>query len=324
MVNLSADFTGDGWPDILSSLGNRHMDLYVNPKGESRRWDKFSVLPTITSEIVLLRGPRQGRQARGGVRTGRRRRLRLGEARPVQPDGGLDGAHASRAPASRSTATASASATSTATGALDIVVPTGWYEQPAGGIRREPVGLPRSGARRPTMFGSGGGEMGVYDVNGDGLTDVVAGSAHNWGLNWFEQKKGAGRQHLRPAMPSPGTSRPRTPATSCSPSRTPRGSSDMDGDKIPDMITGKRYWSEGGNNSMTDTDPTGAPVLYIYKTVRDPKAPGGARFVPELVHNKSGVGSSFDVVDLNKDGRPDIAVATTFGTYVFYGRPSGR
>src|SRR5262245_37035552 len=55
MVNLSADFTGDGWPDVLSSLGNRHMDLYVNPAGESRRWDKFSVLPTISSEIVLMK-----------------------------------------------------------------------------------------------------------------------------------------------------------------------------------------------------------------------------------------------------------------------------
>jgi hypothetical protein len=37
--------------------------------------------------------------------------------------------------------------------------------------------------------------------------------------------------------------------------------------------------------------------------------------VPELVHNKSGVGSSFDVVDLNKDGRPDIVVGTIFGTF---------
>ena len=55
MVNLASDFTGDGCVDILSSLGNRHMDLYVNPKGESRRWDKFSVLPTISSEIVLLK-----------------------------------------------------------------------------------------------------------------------------------------------------------------------------------------------------------------------------------------------------------------------------
>src|SRR6185436_16110554 len=92
---------------------------------------------------------------------------------------------------------------------------------------------------------------------------------------------------------------------------------DMDGDKIPDLITGKRYWSEAGNNTLTHNDPFGAPVLYVYRTVRDPKAPGGARFVPELVHNKSGVGSSFDVVDLNKDGKPDIVVGTIFGTFTF-------
>ena len=96
----------------------------------------------------------------------------------------------------------------------------------------------------------------------------------------------------------------------------------MDGDGIPDMITGKRYWSEAGNNTLTHNDPWGAPVLYIYKTRRDAKAPGGATFVPELVHNKSGVGSSFDVVDLNKDGKPDIVTATTFGTYVFFGKPA--
>ena len=31
------------------------IDLYVNPKGESRRWDTFTVLPTIRSEIVLMK-----------------------------------------------------------------------------------------------------------------------------------------------------------------------------------------------------------------------------------------------------------------------------
>jgi hypothetical protein len=61
-------------------------------------------------------------------------------------------------------------------------------------------------------------------------------------------------------------------------------------------------------------------VLYIYKTVRNPKAPGGAEFVPELIHNQSGVGSSFDVVDLNKDGKPDIVTATAFGTFVFFSK----
>jgi FG-GAP repeat protein len=54
--------------------------------------------------------------------------------------------------------------------------------------------------------------------------------------------------------------------------------------------------------------------------VRNSKAPGGAEFVPELIHNKSGVGSSFDVVDLNKDGRPDVITATAFGTFVFFNK----
>ena len=43
-VNVG-DFTGDGWPDVLlaSTSGSR---LYVNPKGESRRWDMFAnVIP---------------------------------------------------------------------------------------------------------------------------------------------------------------------------------------------------------------------------------------------------------------------------------------
>src|SRR6516225_730002 len=42
----------------------------------------------------------------------------------------------------------------------------------------------------PANFGSGGAEMGVYDVNGDGLNDVVTAlAAHGWGLSWFEQKR---------------------------------------------------------------------------------------------------------------------------------------
>jgi hypothetical protein len=44
--------------------------------------------------------------------------------------------------------------------------------------------------------------------------------------------------------------------------------------------------------------------------------------VPELVHNRSGVGSAFEVMDMNKDGRPDIAVATAYGTHVFLSKPT--
>ena len=48
---------------------------------------------------------------------------------------------------------------------------------------------------------------------------------------------------------------------------------DMDGDGIPDFVVGKRYWSH--LDDYYDPDPYGAPVLYVYRTIRDKSAPGG-------------------------------------------------
>ena len=59
-------------------------------------------------------------------------------------------------------------------------------------------------------------------------------------------------------------------------------------------------------------------MLYVYRTVRNPKAPGGAEFVPELVHNRSGIGSHAAVVDLNKDGALEIVTSTKRGTFIFW------
>ena len=315
MVNLSADFTGDGWPDVLSSLGNRHMDLYVNPAGESRRWDKFSVLPTISSEIVLMKDlDKDGKPeiifgqsvGNGGYA--------WAKPDPANPTA-VWTAHSVWAAGQAVNGHGLGVGDVNGDGRQDIVVPTGWYEQPAAGINTSPWPFHEAELADPAVFGSGGGEMGVYDVNGDGLTDVVAGTGHNWGINWFEQKKDGTfvRHNIAQDFSTAGTNMGGVVFSESHGARF----ADMDGDKIPDMITGKRYWSEAGNNVLTHNDPSGDPVLYIYKTVRDPKAPGGARFVPELVHNKSGVGSSFDVVDLNKDGKLDIVVGTIFGTFTF-------
>src|SRR5262249_44561406 len=101
----------------------------------------------------------------------------------------------------------------------------------------------------------------------------------------------------------------------------PHGSTcaDMDGDGIPDFVVGKRFFSH--QESYTDPDPLGAPVLYVYKTVRNKTAPGGAEFSPELVHNASGAGSQIVAVDLNKDGVNDIVTGTELGAFVFFGKP---
>jgi hypothetical protein len=41
-------------------------------------------------------------------------------------------------------------------------------------------------------------------------------------------------------------------------------------------------------------------------------------FVPELIHNRSGAGSTIGVSDLNGDGAVDVMTATTRGTFIFW------
>ena len=52
MVGFAGDFTGDGWPDFLSTNGGK---LYVNPKGEPRRWDVYPNVVTGVSEICVMK-----------------------------------------------------------------------------------------------------------------------------------------------------------------------------------------------------------------------------------------------------------------------------
>ena len=61
-------------------------------------------------------------------------------------------------------------------------------------------------------------------------------------------------------------------------------------------------------------------MLYAYLTVRDPKAPGGARFVPELINNASGAGSQVVAVDMNKDGIVDVLTTGANGSFIFFGK----
>ena len=83
-----------------------------------------------------------------------------------------------------------------------------------------------------------------------------------------------------------------------------------------------RQWASGFLPSRfqgVEFRSKGDPVLYVFRTVRNPNAPGGAEFVPELIHNRSGVGSQLQTADLNGDGAVDVLAATDRGTFIFWG-----
>lgn len=309
MVNFAYDVTGDGWPDVLST-DLRPISLYVNPKGESRRWNGYLVVPQVTTEIVLLKdidgdGKPELVYGGGGI---------YAYAKPDASDPTKPWTvHPISEPGAAVNIHGMGVGDINGDHRADFITSAGWYEQPA-------AGSTRAWAFHPVDFGTGGAEMCVYDVNGDGLPDVVTSlRAHGFGLAWYEQKRDkvgniTFTQHM--IMDDFSTKNPGNVTFSELHGLT---CADMDGDGIPDIVTGKRYWSH--LDSYTDPDPYGPAVLYVFHTIRDPKAPGGARFEPELIHNRSGVGSTVTVADLKGNGAMDIITSTNKGTYIFWGKP---
>jgi hypothetical protein len=315
-VQHAEDFTGDGWTDVVATRLNVGAVLYVNPGNESRRWKQYKILPTMQSEDSLVADvDGDGKPELIYIADGYMRYAKPDPANPTAPwivhtisEKGPWPAHGIGV------------GDVNGDKRLDILGAAGWWEQPPPGsgdqlwkYHPEPFG--RWGRILP-----GGATMAVYDVNGDGLNDVVTAlEAHGFGLAWFEQKRAKNGDISFVKHMIMDNYQTENAGGVTFAELHGSGVADVDGDGIPDFIVGKRQFSH--LDDLLDADAYGPPFLYWYKTVRDPNAPGGAKLVPHLIHNSSGAGDNVLPVDLNGDGIMDIVTATKRGLYIFWGTP---
>ena len=333
MVNLAYDFTGDGWSDVLSMSGNAGNgigNLYVNPKNESRLWPHYITIQPVGNEETLFKditGDGKPDLIHAGLNTLRFSTFDASKWDPAHPTAMWTTTTISEpGPWGVNIGHGLGVGDINGDGRSDFLNAYGWWEQPPAGTtglwKHHPMAFGRWGA---SQGGAGGAEFCTFDINGDGLLDAYGPmEGHGFGLAWWEQKRDANKNisFAEHVIMDNFLTKNAGNVTFTEPHASACG--DVDGDNMPDLVTGKRYMSHFG---YTDPDPWGEPVIYAYLLRRNKAAAGGAEFVPELVHNRSGVGSHMVIADMNKDGMNDIIVSVNIGTYVFENtrpKPAGR
>lgn len=320
MVTHAFDFTGDGWPDVLATEGRR-MVLYENPGSVGRRWQRHPVLPGVTAELTLMHDIDS--DGIPEIVHGAGPHMVYAKVDPADPTQPWPVYRFSEAADGNVNAHGVGVGDVNGDGRADILHASGWWEQPVtlSGTERKWTYHTADFALAGHIRGAGGAAMAVFDVNGDGLNDVVTGlNAHGWGLAWYEQKRDGARISFEPHLIMGDFSTRDSNAGGLTFSQLHSGAipADLDRDGVMDFVSGVRYWSH--LDGPGDPDAYGPPYTVWYRTVRDSRAPGGARFEPEVLHNQSGVGSLFKVVDLDGDGAVDVVSSGTWGTTVIWNK----
>ncbi len=183
-------------------------------------------------------------------------------------------------------------------GRKDLIVSKGWLEQPANPWKDKWIMHENEFDLKTASV-----PIVAADVNGDGLTDLISGVAHGYGLDWYEQKfnkKTKKRTWIKHTIDAHNSMYHCIMWT------------DIDGDGQPELITGKRYRAHDGRDPG-EKDDIG---LYYFKWNGETFSKNVISYGPYGVGK--GAGLYFSVADLRGTGRKDIIVAGKDGLCVFY------
>jgi hypothetical protein len=292
------DLNHDGWMDeVVVGFPGKETVWYENPKEQGGRWKKHLIAAISNNEspaYLDIDGNGQRALVMGiapdnpdGPKT-QMAILRPGKD-PTQP-WDVQVISSTGAPGTKRFSHGLGVGSIRGNGRNDVLVKDGWWESPAENSRSAPWLF------HAANFGPDCSHMLVFDFNGDGRSDVLTCSAHQYGI-WLHEQ-------------TPDGWKTREIDKSFSETHS-AVLADISGDGLPGFVTGKRWWAHGPSGDPGAGEPA---VLYWFELARKD---GKADFVRHEIDDHSGVGTQFEVADVNGDGLLDVVIGNKHGVFLF-------
>lgn len=295
--NFPLDVNLDGWMDVIRiGFPGEAAYWYENPQGKEHHWEAHLIHPSVNNEsprFVDVDGDGRKDLLFADGETSQMVWLQAsttpGEAAwqrfPISEEG---------APGTDRFSHGLGGGDVNGDGRKDVIIPAGWWEAPSD---------PRSPdwTFHEANLGPAQAQMHAYDFDEDGDKDVVASSAHDYGVWWYEQERSEeGDRVWTQHLIYEGFSQSHGLALA-----------DINADGLPDLVTGKRHFAHNGK------DPGGhdPAVLYWFELTRGEQ--GEPSWIPHQIDDESGAGLHLVVRDVTGDGLLDIATANKKGVFLF-------
>jgi len=200
-------------------------------------------------------------------------------------------------------------------GRVDLLTPKGWFEAPADPSRATWTWHP------DWNLGATGIQILAKDVDGDGLSDLVYGMGHDYGLFWMKQGKGGSGER---------TWTKGTIDASVASVHTLLWA-DLDGDgKANELISGKRIYAHEIEPGATDGslvawyqfDPRSKAwakhVIFQGEAARNAPTKAADRLaLRDFPPGTAGTGLQLTAIDIDGDGDLDLVCPGKSGLYLF-------